>query len=231
MPAPKPRRAYSQLALNRDSPSSSSSSSSGAATNTASSSGSSSRGSSQPPPPHRFQPQHHQNGLHNALQNGHQNGLRRSRLNLGSPRLKLKSSRDRGSAASTLSLVTTGNSGGSSNGTMAVGGGSSLRTPRSLRRSTASSSNKERTVTIKCQRLNAESGRYEEVEVEVPRPVYDTLRLYNERDGISDDGNGKMIETTGGKGREARLGSGIAREKGKSESLASKIRRLLFVKN
>ena len=34
----------------------------------------------------------------------------------------------------------------------------------------------DKTVTIKCQRLNAESKQYEEVDVEVPAPIYETLR-------------------------------------------------------
>ena len=36
----------------------------------------------------------------------------------------------------------------------------------------------DKTVTIKCQRLNAESKQYEEVDVEVPAPIYETLRYY-----------------------------------------------------
>lgn len=47
----------------------------------------------------------------------------------------------------------------------------------------------ERTVTIKCQRLNAESKEYEEVEVEVPAPVYETLRFYNEQDALAQERN------------------------------------------
>ena len=35
-------------------------------------------------------------------------------------------------------------------------------------------------MTIKCQRLNAESKQYEEVDVEVPAPIYETLRFYND---------------------------------------------------
>ena len=78
-----------------------------------------------------------------------------------SPKLSFKTSRDR-SSASLLSLN---------------GGGGGGRTPKVPRKSS------ERTVTIKCQRLNAGSGEYEEVEVEVPGPIYETLRFYNGGEG------------------------------------------------
>ena len=41
------------------------------------------------------------------------------------------------------------------------------------------SSNPEKTMTIKCQRLTADRT-YEEIEVEVPVPIYETIQLYNE---------------------------------------------------
>ena len=37
----------------------------------------------------------------------------------------------------------------------------------------------ERTVTIKCQRMTPDK-RFEEVDVQVPAPIFDTLRFYNE---------------------------------------------------
>ena len=35
---------------------------------------------------------------------------------------------------------------------------------------------------IRCQRLNAVSREYEEVEVEVPSPIYETIKLYNHQE-------------------------------------------------
>ena len=79
-----------------------------------------------------------------------------------SPKLSFKTSRDR-SSASMLSL-------------------SGPRTPKMARRSMGGKNTEERTVTIKCQRLTADK-QYEEVEVEVPEPIYETLRFYNEKNG------------------------------------------------
>ena len=89
-----------------------------------------------------------------------------------SPKLSFKTSRER-SSASLLSLT----------------GSHLARTPKIARRSTGSSkqvgsSNSPPMVKIKCQRLNADSKEYEEVEVEVPAPVYGTLRFYNEADRL-----------------------------------------------
>ena len=35
---------------------------------------------------------------------------------------------------------------------------------------------------FRCQRLNAVSREYEEVEVEVPSPIYETIKLYNHQE-------------------------------------------------
>eukprot|EP00096_Caligus_rogercresseyi_P015304 TRINITY_DN7759_c0_g1_i2.p1 TRINITY_DN7759_c0_g1~~TRINITY_DN7759_c0_g1_i2.p1 ORF type:complete len:374 (-),score=94.57 TRINITY_DN7759_c0_g1_i2:133-1254(-) len=43
---------------------------------------------------------------------------------------------------------------------------------------TSQQTSKERTVTIKCQRLTLDKRR-EEVDIEVPAPIYETLRIYN----------------------------------------------------
>eukprot|EP00094_Tigriopus_californicus_P008717 TCALIF_08402-PA protein Name:"Similar to RND3 Rho-related GTP-binding protein RhoE (Pongo abelii)" AED:0.23 eAED:0.23 QI:644/0.16/0.42/0.42/1/1/7/0/530 len=75
-----------------------------------------------------------------------------------SPKLSLKTSKNR-SSASLLSL-------------------SSQRTPKIPRKS----GKHERMITIKCQRLNS-AKEYEEVEVEVPEPVYETLRYQNDPNG------------------------------------------------
>ena len=42
----------------------------------------------------------------------------------------------------------------------------------------------EKTVTIKCQRLTADKT-YEEIEVEVPAPIYETIQLYNDTGSLS----------------------------------------------
>ena len=64
-------------------------------------------------------------------------------------------------------------------------GGNSLKTPRTLRRATNNQSNNndssEKMVTIKCQRLTADRT-CEEIEVEVPASVYETMRAQTERE-------------------------------------------------
>merc|ERR1712079_698130 len=70
---------------------------------------------------------------------------------------------------------------------------SGSKTPKSARKksqSAASSSSSgaqehtEKTVTIKCQRLTADKT-YEEIEVEVPAPIYETIQLYNDTGSLS----------------------------------------------
>jgi hypothetical protein len=39
-------------------------------------------------------------------------------------------------------------------------------------------------ITIKCQRLTADKT-YEEIEVEVPAPIYDTIQLYNDTGSLT----------------------------------------------
>ncbi len=80
----------------------------------------------------------------------------------------------------------------------------------------------ERTVTIKCQRLTPDK-RYEEVEVEVPQPIYETLRFYNEKEA-----NGEGSGGLGQLGCRVLSRQELAKSK---ESLAAKIKRLLFAKN
>lgn len=58
------------------------------------------------------------------------------------------------------------------------------KTPKAGRRSSTSSSSNgkgqvEKMITIKCQRLTADKT-YEEIEVEVPAPIYETIQLYND---------------------------------------------------
>ena len=60
--------------------------------------------------------------------------------------------------------------------------GSTSKTPKGSRKSSNASNNSgggERMITIKCGRLN-EDKTYEEIEVEVPAPIYDTIQLYND---------------------------------------------------
>ena len=64
------------------------------------------------------------------------------------------------------------------------------RTPKLNRKSR----DNDKTVTIKCQRLNSER-QYEEVEVEVPAPIYDTLRFYNSESSASSG-----LDTTSSRG-------------------------------
>ena len=60
------------------------------------------------------------------------------------------------------------------------------KTPKSMRKSSSSSANnnnaQEKMVTIKCQRLRSDKT-YEEIEVEVPAPIYETIQLYNDSTG------------------------------------------------
>ena len=91
-----------------------------------------------------------------------------------SPKLSFKtSSKSNGSLGA--SLLSLSGSSGSSN--------KSGKTPKISRKaSSARNNNKnskpERTITIKCQRMKEGCvGEYEIVEVEVPQPIYDTLRM------------------------------------------------------
>ena len=65
--------------------------------------------------------------------------------------------------------------------------GSSSKTPKGSRRASNASNGGgggERMITIKCGRLN-EDKTYEEIEVEVPAPIYDTIQLYNDASSTS----------------------------------------------
>ena len=72
------------------------------------------------------------------------------------------------------------------------------KTPKTSRKTTG-----EKMITIKCQRLTADK-MYEEVEIEVPAPVYETLQ-------------GREGEA--GRGRERRTGGG-----GLAETLGTRIK-------
>jgi len=57
------------------------------------------------------------------------------------------------------------------------------KTPKAMRKSSMkATSGVEKTMTIKCQRLTADRT-YEEIEVEVPVPIYETIQLYNNDNG------------------------------------------------
>ena len=96
-----------------------------------------------------------------------------------SPRLNFKTSKER-SMSSLLSL---------SNGHYG------RATPRLSRKNGQAN---DKTVTIKCQRLNAEK-QYEEVDVEVPAPIYDTLRFYNSA-ADSSSASSSGLDTTSSRG-------------------------------
>jgi len=107
-------------------------------------------------------------------------GSKSNLLSGSSPRLNFKTSKER-SMSSLLSL----------NGP---------RTPKLSRRGghgfggNGNKNNEDKTVTIKCQRLNADK-QYEEVDVEVPAPIYDTLRFYNSESSASSG-----LDTTSSRG-------------------------------
>ena len=101
-------------------------------------------------------------------------GSKSNLLSGSSPRLNFKTSKER-SMSSLLSL----------NGP---------RTPKLSRKSHGNGKNEDKTVTIKCQRLNADK-QYEEVDVEVPAPIYDTLRFYNSESSASSG-----LDTTSSRG-------------------------------
>jgi len=100
----------------------------------------------------------------------HRPASRSNLLSGSSPRLNFRTSKER-SMSSLLSL-------------------SGPRTPKLNRKSR----DNDKTVTIKCQRLNSER-QYEEVEVEVPAPIYDTLRFYNSESSASSG-----LDTTSSRG-------------------------------
>merc|ERR1711981_751343 len=57
---------------------------------------------------------------------------------------------------------------------------SSANTSSNSSNSNSSFTQNEKTVTIRCQRLNPDKNNtFEEVDVEVPAPIFDTLRFYN----------------------------------------------------
>lgn len=61
------------------------------------------------------------------------------------------------------------------------------KTPKSLRKTSSSSANansQEKMITIKCQRLRPDKT-YEEIEVEVPAPIYETIQLYNDTGSLA----------------------------------------------
>ena len=64
------------------------------------------------------------------------------------------------------------------------------KTPKASRKGNKGQANSaggqeaEKTVTIKCQRLTADKT-YEEIEVEVPAPIYETIQLYNDTGSLA----------------------------------------------
>ena len=96
---------------------------------------------------------------------------------------------------------------------------SQSRTPKMARKNNPS----EKTVTIKCQRMNADR-KFEEVEVEVPAPIYETLRFYNSAESSASSG----MDTTSSRGSRH---SGLERANtdgfgAKTRTLTSRIKSL-----
>jgi len=108
----------------------------------------------------------------------------------------------------------------------------SIRTPKTSRKnqsgsnSTSHTAAADKTVTIKCQRLNAESKQYEEVDVEVPAPIYETLRFYNDGSDGSSSGNGHDHAAGGGGGGANNKSLIVSSPAVGKKSIASKIKSL-----
>ena len=142
-----------------------------------------------------FVSQHHLNQPQKINNFGVHRPASRSHLQ-SSPRLSFKTSRER-SMSSLLSL------------------NAQQRTPKMARK------NSEKTVTIKCQRLNADK-QYEEVDVEVPAPIYETLRFYNCESSASSG-----VDTTSSRGsRSSGFAPGENSLNTKTRTLTSKIKSL-----
>ena len=71
------------------------------------------------------------------------------------------------------------------------------KTPKSVRK-TSKVEQVEKTVTIKCQRLTADKT-YEEIEVEVPAPIYETIQLYNDTGSLAARGGKERRKSIGTK--------------------------------
>lgn len=91
--------------------------------------------------------------------------------------------------------------------------GLSSRTPKLGRKGA-----QDKTVIFKCQRLNADK-QFEEVDVEVPAPIYDTLRFYNSESSASSG-----LDTTSSRGSRQSEKADIHMTKNKT--FTSKIRSL-----
>ena len=64
-------------------------------------------------------------------------------------------------------------------------------------------------IKIRCQRFNTEEKIYEEIEVEVPAPIYETIQVYNETDKISGNNNSRngKSKSSFNNGRRASFGA------------------------
>lgn len=58
------------------------------------------------------------------------------------------------------------------------------KTPKASRKASMKANAVEKTMTIKCQRLTKDRT-YEEIEVEVPVPIYETIQLYNDTGSLA----------------------------------------------
>ena len=83
------------------------------------------------------------------------------------------------------------------------------KTPKTSRKSSISSQSQCRMIKIRCQRFNTEEKIYEEIEVEVPAPIYETIQVYNETDNNTVNNstrNGKS-KSSFSSGRRASFGA------------------------
>ena len=76
------------------------------------------------------------------------------------------------------------------------------KTPKSQRKS-SSVSQQGKMIKIRCQRFNTEDKTYEEIEVEVPAPIYETIQVYN-----NDGGSVSSKKSCNDKARRASFCSG-----------------------
>lgn len=88
------------------------------------------------------------------------------------------------------------------------------KTPRNLRKSStlsnkSSTQSQGKMIKIRCQRFNTEEKIYEEIEVEVPAPIYETIQVYNETDKISGNNNSRngKSKSSFNSGRRASFGA------------------------
>ena len=86
------------------------------------------------------------------------------------------------------------------------------KTPKASRKSSISSSKSTtqgKMIKIRCQRFNTEEKIYEEIEVEVPAPIYETIQVYNETDNnmVNNSTRNGKSKSSFSSGRRASFGA------------------------